>query len=123
MNFSSFFLNLTQKQDTADTDLCEQTDQPLLGSERISSYPQFTDDCSKCKDIKYHTSTTDHDTAMRQLYRGPPFRRKCVDCNSTIFDTSQREWKYRLDETVRFCNYCSAKIKDKRIKHIIISRV
>ncbi len=75
----------------ADTDLCEQTDQPLLGSERISSYPQFTDDCSKCKDIKYHTSSTDHDTAMRQLYRGPPFHRKCVDCNCTIFDTSQLE--------------------------------
>ena len=93
----------------ADMDVSDKVHQPLLGSERTSSYPKFTDDCSKCKDIRYHTGSTDHDTAMKQLHKGPPFHRKCMDCNSAVFDTSKQDWKYKLDKPARLCNYCSPK--------------
>ena len=79
----------------------DHVDLPLKGSEK--PYPKLTDNCTKCKDVKIHTDSSNHNTVMKQMDNGPPFRRRCADCNSILLDSSLPNWKYRLDETVRLC--------------------
>ncbi len=80
-------------------------DPNLKGSEK--PYPKFTDNCTKCNDVKIHTDSSSHSTVMKQMNNGPPFKRRCGDCNALVLDSSLPDWKYRLNETVRLCNFCS----------------
>ena len=68
---------------------------------------EYSDDCSKCRRWKVHTSRTDHNLVMRTVHDGKPFVRKCFDCSDVLINTSSDTWMSDMNCCIYKCSDCT----------------